>query len=165
VQGGMEQRADAWDYHVTGVTPRADHYNIRAQDGTGPVASVDGTAWPRELLNGAFGEKAGFQLQACAAWGSCGPWSGPLAAPEESVTFAVAGLAYDPAAGRFSWTGGPSNGPSFPATYQCSVPGDPGIPPTDADSPNTCTLPGPPPPAGTVRLTVTVNGHSYPYDK
>jgi len=167
VQGGMEQRGDAWDYHLTGVNPRSgiDHYTIRAGGGTGSGVDFDRTAWPRELLNGPFGEKVGFELRACSAWGSCGPWSDPETAKEESLTFTVAGLAYDPMGGQFSWTGDPSNGPSFPATYRCSVPDDPSVQPTDADSPNTCTLPGPPPPAGTVRLTVTVNAHSFDYDK
>ena len=167
VQGGMEPRGDAWDYHLTGVNPRSgiDHYTIRAGGGTGSGVDFDRTAWPRELLNGPFGEKVGFELRACSAWGSCGPWSDPETAKEESLTFTVAGLAYDPMGGQFSWTGDPSNGSSFPATYRCSVPDDPSVQPTDADSPNTCTLPGPPPPAGTVRLTVTVNAHSFDYDK
>jgi len=171
VRGAMEQREDAWDYRVTRVSPFAgiDHYNIRAADGTGPTVRFEGVGWPRELLGRPFGETVAFQLQACAPWGGCGEWSSMWAAPEESVSFAVTGLAYDEAGGVFSWTNGPDNGPALPAGYRCSVPGDATVPVTDADSPNTCTLPSPAPPAGTVRLTVTVpidgTDHSYTYDR
>ncbi|MEO6201574.1 MAG: fibronectin type III domain-containing protein, partial [Cryobacterium sp.] len=162
----MEQRLDAWDAHITSVAPQAgvDHYNVRAADGSGPIARFDRQGWPRELLGRPFGETVAVQVQACAAWGICGAWSGPKSAPEKSVSFAVAGVAYNEVAGQYSWTGDPQNGPDLPASYQCSVPGDPTVPVTVADSPNTCTLPSPAPPTGTVRLTVTVNGHSYNYN-
>lgn len=166
VAWAMEARGDAWDAHITGVSPQAgvDHYNIRAADGSGSAVRFEGDGWPREILGRPFGETVAVQVQACAAWGGCGPWSDTQAAPEESVSLQVAGLAYDPVAGQYSWTGDPANGPDLPASYTCSVPGDSTVPVTDADSPNTCTLPSPAPPAGTVRLTVSVNGHSFNYD-
>jgi hypothetical protein len=170
VRGAMESRDDAWDFHVTRVSPSAgiDHYNIRSGDGTGPTVRFDGQGWPRELLDRPFGEIVGFQLQACAPWGSCGDWSATSTAPEESVSFAVTGLAYDEARGVFSWTNGPANGPLLPARYRCSVPADGPASVADADSPNSCVLPAPAP-AGTVRLTVTVRiggtDHSYDYDR
>ena len=170
VRGAMEPRDDARDFHVTGVSPSAgiDHYNIRAADGTGPTVRFDGEGWPRELLGRPFGQAVSFQLQACAPWGSCGAWSAPSTAPEESVTFAVTGLAYDEAEGVFSWTNGPDNGPLLQASYRCSVPADGPGSVTDADSPNSCILPSPAP-AGTVRLRVTVNvggaEHGFNYDR
>nr|RZI35779.1 hypothetical protein BJQ95_01827 [Cryobacterium sp. SO1] len=163
VQGAMEQRGETWDYHLTGVGPSAgvDHYNIRAADGSGSVQRFGSSAWPRELLGLPFGSAVAFQLQACTVWGSCGPWSGTTTAPEPSVSFTVTGLAYDGAAGRFSWTDAPRNG-SLPATFVCSVAGQAVTP---ADSATTCTLPGPLPGSGTVLLTVTVNERTFDYSR
>jgi len=165
VQGAMEQRGDAWDYHLTGVSPSAgvDHYNIRAADGSGSVQRFGSSAWPRDLLEIPFGSAVAFQLQACTVWGSCGPWSGTTTAPEASVSFTVTGLAYDGAAGRFSWTDAPRNG-SLPAAFACSVSGRTATP-TAADSATTCTLPGPLPDSGTVLLTVTVNERTFDYSR
>ncbi|TFB99809.1 fibronectin type III domain-containing protein [Cryobacterium adonitolivorans] len=165
VQGAMEQQGDAWDYHLTGVSPSAgvDHYNIRAADGSGSGARFSGSAWPRDLLDLPFGSAVAFQLQACTVWGSCGPWSGTTTAPEASVTFTATGLAYDGAAGRFSWTGAPQNG-SLAATFACTVAGSTSTP-TPADSATTCTLPGPLPDSGTVLLTVTVDGHTFDFSR
>ncbi|POH69056.1 fibronectin type III domain-containing protein [Cryobacterium zongtaii] len=163
VQGAMEQQGDAWDYHLTGVTPSAgvDHYNIRAADGSGSVQRFGGSTWPRDLLGLPFGSAVAFQLQACTVWGSCGPWSGTTTAPEASVTFTVTGLAYDGPSGRFSWTGAPQNG-TLAATFACAVAGSASTP---ADSATTCTLPGPLPESGTVLLTVTVDGHTFDYSR
>ncbi|WP_104163351.1 Ig-like domain-containing protein [Cryobacterium sp. N22] len=165
VQGAMEQQGDAWDYHLTGVSPSVgvDHYNIRTADGSGAGTRFSGGTWPRDLLGLPFGSAVAFQLQACTVWGSCGPWSGTTTAPEASVSFTVTGLAYDGAAGRFSWTGAPQNG-SLPATFACAVAGSTS-PPTPADSATTCTLPGPLPDAGTALLTVTVDGHTFDYSR
>lgn len=166
VQGAMEQRGDAWDYHVTGVSPNAgiDHFNIRAKDGAWSFARFTDQGWPRELLSLTFGNTVEFQLQACAVWGSCGPWSGTYTAPEESVSFTVNELEYNEDAGQFFWTNGPPNGPSFPATYQCVALNSPAAIGTSADGATSCTVPYAPT-TGTVRLTVTVNDHSYSYDK
>jgi hypothetical protein len=169
VIGAMEQRGDAWDYHLTGVSPSAgvDHYNIRSGGSQGAGLQFTGAIWPRELLERPFGSPVSFQLQACTAWDSCGPWSATTDAPEASVDLAVTGLEYDPAAGRFSWTAAPANG-SLPATFTCRAAGDATDPPTDptaADSGTTCTLPAPLPESGTVLLTVTVDGHSWDYSR
>jgi len=164
VTGTMRSRGTAWDYQVAaGSVVGGDRYQLRAADGTGDVVAFDGAGWPRELLGGAFGDTVSVEIRACNAWGGCGPWSAPVTAPEPSVTRAVAGVSYDAATGRFSWSSDPPNG-SIPASYVCSVRESNGEPPTPADSPNSCTLPDAPP-AGTVRLTVTVNTHSYDYDK
>jgi hypothetical protein len=164
VQGTMVQRGDAWDYHLTAVSPSAgiDHYNLRAPGGGG-TERFSGAAWPRELLQQPFGTPVAFQLQACTSWGSCGPWSETTTAPEASVTFAVTGLGYDPGSNRFAWTGAPVNG-ALPAGFTCRLSGSP-APPTPADSATTCTLPGPPPATGTVLLTVSVDGHDFDYSR
>ena len=75
----------------------------------------------------------------------------------------MTGLAYDGAAGRFSWTDAPRNG-SLPAAFACSVSGRTATP-TAADSATTCTLPGPLPDSGTVLLTVTVNERTFDYSR
>ena len=165
VRGTMEPRGEGWDYHLTAVSPAAgvEHYNIRAADGSGAVQRIGGTAWPREVLGLPFGSAVAFQLQACTLWGTCGPWSATTTAPEASVSFTVTGLAYDSAAGQFSWTDTPENG-DLPAGFACAVAGS-GQAPTPADSATTCTLPAPPPTAGTVQLTVTVNGRTFDFSR
>ncbi|TFD04330.1 fibronectin type III domain-containing protein [Cryobacterium sinapicolor] len=171
VQSRMAVRGDAWDLRVDGISPSAGirDYRLRAVDGSGNVVPESevvfgGAGWPRELLGLPFGAVVRYQVSACTGWGSCGPWSGTVAAPEASVRFTVTGLAYDPATGIISWTNGPENN-GLPAAYRCSVPGDAAVAPRDADSPNTCRVGTdvPPPAAGTVRLTVTVNNQSYTY--
>jgi hypothetical protein len=168
VQATMAARGDAWDLRIDGVSPSAgiDHYNLRAVNGAGngiPGSSVafGGAGWPRELLSLPFGDAVKYQVRACSVWGTCGAWSDTQTAPEASVTLAVTGLAYDPGTGVFSWTNGPDNN-GIRAGYECSVPGDPTVAPVTGGA-NTCTLAGPQP-AGTVRLTVTVNAHSFSYD-
>ncbi|TFD26308.1 fibronectin type III domain-containing protein [Cryobacterium cryoconiti] len=171
VASTMAPRGEAWDLRVDGISPSAGirDYRLRAVDASGaPVPGSDktfgGTGWPRELLGLPFGEVVRYQVSACTDWGSCGPWSGTLTAPEASVSFTVTGLGYNPATGVISWTNGPDNN-DFPADYRCSVPGDASVAPRAADSPNTCSFAteGTPPPAGSVRLTVTVNNQSYTY--
>ncbi|TDW29150.1 hypothetical protein EDD25_0834 [Cryobacterium psychrophilum] len=163
VTGTMRSHGTAWDYQVTaGVVVGADRYELRSADGTGAIVAFSGTGWPRELLGGAFGDTVSVEIRACNVWGGCGPWAAPATAPEASITRVVGGVAYDAATGRFSWTNDPPNG-SIPASYACSVRETTGEP-TSADSSNTCTVPGAPA-AGTVRLTVTVNTHSYDYDE
>lgn len=171
VQSTMAARGDAWDLRVDGINPSAGirDYRLRAVDGSGGVVPrsevvFGGAGWPRELLSLPFGEIVRYQVSACTDWGSCGPWSGTLTAPEASVSFTVTGLAYDPATGVISWTNGPQNN-GLPAAYSCSVPGDATVTPRDADSPNTCRFGtgAPPPPAGAVLLAVTVNNQTYTY--
>ena len=171
VQSTMAARGDAWDLRVDEVRPSAGirDYRLRAvNDGGNSLPNTEivfgGAGWPRELLGLPFGQAVRYQVQACSEWGSCGPWSETFIAPEASVSFTVTGLAYDPAAGVISWTNGPENN-GLPAAYRCSVPGDPAVAPRDADSPNTCSFgtDAPPPPAGTVLLTVTVNNQTYTY--
>ncbi|WEO78349.1 tandem-95 repeat protein [Cryobacterium sp. SO2] len=165
VVGGMEQRGDAWDYRLSAVRPSTgvDHYNIRSGAGQGAGQEFTGSIWPRELLDLPFGSAVGFQLQACTAWGSCGPWSATTTAPEPSVDFTVTGLEYDAVAGRFSWTDAPANG-RLPVTFACRA-GSGASEPTAADTSTTCTLPAPLPETGTVLLTVTVDGHSWDYSR
>ncbi|MET0955799.1 MAG: Ig-like domain-containing protein [Cryobacterium sp.] len=167
VTGVMEQRGDAWDYHLTAVKPSAgiDHYNLRVP-GSGTVQTFSDSAWPRDLLGQPFGRPVAFQLQACTGWGSCGPWSETTTAPEASVSFTVTGLDYDGAAGRFAWTDGPANG-DLTASFACRVDGSADAP-TPANSATTCTLPGPPgseTDERTVVLTVTVSGQSFDYSR
>ncbi|WP_166785785.1 MULTISPECIES: fibronectin type III domain-containing protein [Cryobacterium] len=171
VQSTMAARADAWDLRIDGISPSTGirDYRMRAVNSAGnPVPASDrtfgGTGWPRELLGLPFGDVVRYQVSACTDWGSCGPWSGTFTAPEASVSFTVTGLGYNAATGVISWTNGPNNN-GLPADYRCSVPGDASVPPRAADSPNTCSFgtDGAPPPAGSVRLTVTVNNQSYTY--
>jgi hypothetical protein len=171
VRSTMVARGDAWDLRVDGISPSAGirDYRLRAVDGSGRVVPnsevvFGGAGWPRGLLGLPFGAVVQYQVRACSEWGSCGPWSGTWTAPEASVSFTVTGLAYDPATGIISWTNGPENN-GLPAAYSCSVPGDATVTPRDADSPNTCSFgtDAPPPPAGAVRLTVTVNNRTYTY--
>jgi large repetitive protein len=166
VSGAMTQRVAgvddaAWDYQVTAISPKFDHYKIRASGTTGPGVAFAPGGWPREVLSLPFGGPVGFELQGCAVWNSCGPWFAQ-AAPEPSVTFAVVGLKYESATGVFSWTGDPDNGPGLPATYRCSLDSGTAV---DADSATTCTVPGPYPTSGPVRLLVTVNGRTYSYTR
>ncbi|TFD41928.1 tandem-95 repeat protein [Cryobacterium sp. TMT2-10] len=168
VQSSMAARGDAWDLRVDGVSPSAGirEYNLRAVDGSGngvPGSQVTfgGSGWPRELLGLPFGQTVRYQVQACSPWGTCGPWSGTYSAPEASVRFTVTGLAYDPVTGVFGWTNGPDNN-GIGADYTCSVRGDPAS--STRGGPNSCALAAPAP-SGTVRLTVTVNGHAYNYDQ
>ncbi|MDH6236474.1 Ig-like domain-containing protein [Cryobacterium sp. CG_9.6] len=163
VTGTMRARGTAWDYQISASTVvGADRFELRAADGTGDVVPFSGTGWPRELLGGAFGEVVSAQVRGCNAWGGCGPWSASATAAEASVTLDVAGVAYDAATGQFSWSNDPPNG-TLTASYTCSV-RDTVDEPTAADSLNTCTVPDAPA-AGTVRLTVTVNTHSYDFDE
>ena len=170
VESPMAMNGDSWDLRIDGVSPSAgvDHYNIRAVDGSGnPMPWTDvtfpATTWPRAPLGFRFGQVVRFQVQACTVWGSCGTWSGTYpAAPEASVSFTVQGLVYTPETGVLSWTNGPDNN-RIAASYECLVPGDPSVTPV-AGGANTCTLPSPTP-TGMVRLTVTVNGHSFSYDR
>ncbi|HYI33289.1 MAG TPA: Ig-like domain-containing protein [Glaciibacter sp.] len=154
------------DYQVSGVAPRFHHYNIRAAGDTGNGVPFSGQGRPRELLGIPFGTVVRFQVQACAEWGTCGAWSEQFSAPEASVTFEVTGLAYDSLTGTFSWTNGPANG-DLGASYRCYALNAPGLV-GEATTPNTCVVPASEdgtPPTGTVRLTVTVNGHNHNYDR
>jgi hypothetical protein len=170
VTSPMAMNGDSWDLRIDGASSSAgvDHYNIRGVDGAGnPMPWTDvtfpSTRWPRAPLGFRFGEVVRFQVQACTAWGSCGTWSGTYpAVPEPSLSFTVDGLVYTPESGVFAWTNGPGN-TGLPASYECLVPADPSVTPV-AGNATTCVLPAPQP-AGTVRLTVTVNGHSYSYDR
>ena len=165
VTGAMETRGDGWDYRLSSIRASAgiDSYNLRAA-GSAAVVPFAGTGWPRELLDLPFGAPVAFQLQACTAWGSCGPWSATFTAPEPSVDFSVTGLAYDGVAGRFSWTAAPDNG-DLAVGFACRLGGSPAADSTPAGSGTSCTLPTPLPETGTVLLTVTVNGHSHDYSR
>jgi hypothetical protein len=157
----MEQRADAWDYHVTAVTPGFSSYRIRPA-GAADAAGTEfaGTGWPREVLQLPFGEAVRFEIQGCASWGACGPWSA-VAAPEPALSFTVSDLHYDAGSGVFSWTNGPSNG-SLTAGYRCSAGADPAQTGTATDPARTCRAPAA---AGaTGHLTVTVNSREFTYD-
>ncbi len=161
VTGAMERSEGTWDYRISSVEPRFHHYNIRAAGDTGAGVPFTGRGWPRELLGGAFGSVTRFEVQGCAEWGACGPWSKQFSAPEESLTFRMEGLVYDSLTGVVSWTNGPANGDLVPS-YRCfalDAPENAG----EATAGNTCVIPGAPT-TGTVRLEVTVNGRSHNYD-
>ncbi|MFO7690675.1 MAG: Ig-like domain-containing protein [Cryobacterium sp.] len=171
VQGSMQNRVSGTgldatasrDYRLTGATASGpvSHYEVRSTEVTRVIPA--GGLWPRELnAQAAFGGVVGFDVRACnsaSGWSSCGEWSA-FAAPEASVTFTVPGLAYDAAAGVFSWTNDPDNGAELSPRYTCRV-GDTAA--TDAQSPTSCTMPAPVDPAATAQLTVTVNGQSVSF--
>jgi hypothetical protein len=164
----MSQRGDestaAWDFQVTAISPKFDHYKIRATGDTGAGVDFAAPAWPREVLGGAFGSAVQFQVQGCTSWNVCGPWY-DKAAPEESLSFAMTGLQYDATTGTFAWTNGPANG-KLTASYRCFADTDS----TDAgtgqatDPDRVCAIPGFPT-TGTVHLVVTVNERNYTYDR
>jgi len=164
VQGAMSWRGAAWDYRVTSVSavPGADRFEMKGAGSSDPGTSFGGVGWPREILAGAFGDVVSVQVRGCNAWGGCGPWSDPATAAEASVSLQVENVLYNADLGQFSWTNDPDNN-AVPVSYTCSV-REPAGEAVAADSANTCTLPDAPP-AETVRLTVTVNGHEYDYDK
>jgi hypothetical protein len=156
----MDWHGDAWDFHITGVTPEFHHYMLRPAGNGGAGITFSGQGWPRELLGLPFGSAASVQMRGCTQW-TCGDWF-DVAAPEPSLSFTVKDLTYDADVGLFSWSNGPGNG-DLTATYGCMAVGNP-----DATAPggdNTCMLPGERPVSGTARLIVTVNGHSYSYDR
>ncbi|WP_022884208.1 Ig-like domain-containing protein [Glaciibacter superstes] len=163
VEGSMANRGQAWDYQVTGVSGGFSSYRIRKVADTGDGAQFSGSGWPREILGLPFGAAAQFQLRGCTFWGSCGDWT-TFTADEASVDLTVTGVAYDPATGVVSWTNGPAN-PGMVADYRCFALDAPDAVGTAVDGATTCTVPGPYPTTGTVRLSVTVDGQSFDYDK
>jgi hypothetical protein len=165
VSGAMAQRTVGtdgtnWDYQVTAISPKFDHYKVRASGDAGPGVAFAVGAWPREVLGLPLGLTVGFEVQGCTAWDACGPWFAQTA-PEPSLTFAVTGLTYDVNTGIFSWTNGPANG-SLPASYRCFAESDPSISATGQEPDTTCAIPTVPT-SGPVHLVVTVNDHEYTY--
>lgn len=163
VEGEMATRGTAWDYRVSSVSGGFSSYRIRAVGATGDGIEFSGSGWPREILDVPFGSVVQFQLRGCTFWGSCGDWT-TFAADEASVDLTVTGVAYDSATGVISWTNGPANG-ELPADYRCFALDAPDAIGTAGEGATTCTVPGPYPTTGTVRLSVTVDGQSFDYDK
>ncbi|GAB3617115.1 hypothetical protein GCM10027416_16720 [Okibacterium endophyticum] len=120
VTGTMRMQGTEYDYRIDAVSPAASHYEVQRLDAsgtpTGDVALFSGSAAPRELTAGPFGEKLAYQLRACNQWGdyaSCGPWSAQ-SAPEPSLTFAFEGLVYSAERGEWTWLDAPLNGHLMP---------------------------------------------------
>lgn len=129
VDSGMDWlNVETWDRYVSGVDAGTRRLQIIAVDANGArvgsARDFSGSGWLRSLLNRPFGETARFQVRACSVWGSCGPWSETQPSGESpSLTFALAGRAYDPGKTTWTWTAGPANG-GLPAAYRCGVEGD-----------------------------------------
>lgn len=114
LRGEMAWIGTRWDYRVSpGQAPR---YEVERLDAAGAATGSTGvfseTAMPRELTGGAFGETVTFRIRACAPWGAdaaCGPWT-EHAAPEPSLDFTLADLAYSEDTGEWTWSALPDNG-------------------------------------------------------
>jgi hypothetical protein len=136
--------AETWDRYVSGVDAGTRRLQIIAVDANGArvgtARDFDGSGWLRSLLNRPFGETARFQVRSCSVWGSCGPWSQTLPSGESpSLTFALAGRAYDAATSTWTWTAGPANA-GLPTTYRCGIEGD--AVGRDAQSATSCQVAG-----------------------
>ncbi|MGV9769041.1 hypothetical protein ACWDR7_06100 [Microbacterium sp. NPDC003461] len=108
--GAMAWIGTRYEY-VAAPAAFAGFYQLRAP-GAGDAVAFTGSAVPRELLGGSFGQPAAYELRACTPWGSearCGEWTA-FAAPEPSLDFTLAELAYDEATGTWTWSGLPDNG-------------------------------------------------------
>jgi hypothetical protein len=78
----------------------------------GPVTAFAGSALPRELTGGSFGEPLRFTIRACTVWGAdatCSPWAEHVA-PEPSLDFTLADLAYSEEKSEWTWSALPDNG-------------------------------------------------------
>lgn len=108
--GAMAWIGTRYEY-VAAPAAFAGFYQLRAP-GAGDAVAFTGSAVPRELLGGSFGQPVAYELRACTAWGSearCGEWAA-FTAPEPSLDFTLADLAYDEATGTWTWSGLPDNG-------------------------------------------------------
>ncbi|GAB2527032.1 hypothetical protein GCM10027064_25250 [Microbacterium petrolearium] len=108
--GAMAWIGTRYEY-VAAPAAFAGFYQLRAPGAEDAVAFT-GSAVPRELLGGPFGQPVAYELRACTPWGSearCGEWT-TFAAPEPSLDFTLADLAYDEATGTWTWSGLPDNG-------------------------------------------------------
>ncbi|MGI9823266.1 Ig-like domain-containing protein [Agromyces sp. Marseille-Q5079] len=134
--------AETWDRYISDVRPGASTLQIIAVDANGlrigEPRAFPGSGWLRALLNRPFGETARFQVRACSAWGTCGPWSAVLPEnAEPSLTFALPSGAWDPEQSTWTWASDPDNS-GIPASYSCGVEGrDSGGP---AESPTSCRV-------------------------
>ncbi|GAA2223626.1 Ig-like domain-containing protein [Herbiconiux moechotypicola] len=143
-----------------------------AEDGSpfGPSASLALGELPRLRTGGEFGAPYRFVVQACTTWNgveACGDPSGPVTAPEPSLTFApAAGPSF--AAGMWRWSGAPDNG-DLPAIFTC---GPDGATPSrdvvpESLTSTTCTpagsTGGPPGGDGPAWLLVAVGGRDFVY--
>ncbi|MGA1838681.1 Ig-like domain-containing protein [Herbiconiux sp. 11R-BC] len=158
------------DSAPTPSAPSANvRYAVRPVDGggspTGARQSFTLGGFPRELTDGAFGERYRFIIQACNVWGStevCGPWSDPVTAPEPSLTFAFdSEPVYDGTA--WGWLADPPNGTLTPR-YSCGT----GTPPAEPGGTggvvgaNSCT-PDAPAPRGSSWLDLTIGAYHFVY--
>jgi hypothetical protein len=144
----VETARSTYDYRVTNLQPRADRYQIATVDAAGNrvgawVAFATG-AFPREVLELPTGQRVQFALRACNVYAVVEVCGDPavMTAPETSLAFRPVDLRYDGAAGAYSWTALPSNGPDYPATALCvdqANPENAGI-----SSATGCSFPAPP---------------------
>jgi hypothetical protein len=142
VSSTMGMQGDStWDRYVSGVGTSEPTVQIVAVDGrgahVGSPQTFAGTGWLRQLLARPFGETAWFQVRACTAWGSCGPWSETFPSDDSpSLTFQVPGRMWNDAAASWAWAGPPDNG-GLPAAFSCGADGGAG---RAAQTPNGCTV-------------------------
>jgi hypothetical protein len=142
VASSMGMQGDStWDRYVSGVGTSEPVIQIVAVDRggahLGAPQTFSGTGWLRQLLSRPFGQTAWFQVRACAAWGSCGPWSETFPVGDSpSLTFQVPGRSWTDATASWAWAGPPDNS-GLPAEFSCGAEGTPG---RAAQGPNTCIV-------------------------
>ncbi|MFG6402527.1 hypothetical protein [Microbacterium sp. P04] len=114
VHGTMTWTGTLYDWRIApGDAPRYEVQRLdRSGSPVGDVSVLAGVGYPRELTGGSFGDTVDVRVRACAVWGAdaaCGPWS-QHTAPEPSLDFTLADLAYSEERSEWTWTSLPDNG-------------------------------------------------------
>jgi hypothetical protein len=144
----VETSRSVYDYRVTDLQPNADRYQIATVDAAGNrvgswVAFAAGS-FPREVLGLPTGQRVQFALRACNVYAVVEVCGNPavVTAPEVSLAFRPIDLRYDAAAGAYSWTALPANGPDYPAASLCVDQSNPEN--TGTSTATGCSFPAPP---------------------